>query len=390
MGARVPDLALTAKRIALIASYAPSIIQFRGPLIRAILERGHPLLAAAPDFAAPVRHELESLGVETADYPLARTGLDPRADLASLRALTDLMRSWRPDVVMGYTPKPAIYASLAASRVGVPHIVPMLTGLGYAFLPGGGAKRRLVRAVSGTLYKRALARAHAVVFHNADDAAVLRKAGCLPRDLPVHIVSGSGVDLDHFTTEPLASTENGLVFLMIARLVGYKGVGEYCEAAQRLKPRFPEADWLLVGPEERGPAGYARETLARFGDAVTYLGPADDVRPMLKRCHVYVLPSYGEGMPRTVLEALATGRPVITTDARGCRETVINGSNGSLVPIRNAAALADAMTAMLEGPELLADMGRRSRALAEERFDVNLVNKAMLAALGICPGGPLR
>jgi len=381
---------LTTKRIALVASYAPSLIQFRGPLLSAIVAQGHSLLTAAPDFTPETRLAVEALGAETADYPLSRTGLDPLADLRALKSLTDLMRNWQPEVVMGYTPKPAIYATLAASRANVPHIVPMLTGLGYAFLTGGGAKQKLVRRVSTALYGRAFARAHAAIFHNADDAQVLIDLGCVPPELPVHIVSGSGVDLAQFPSTPLPAMGNGLTFLMIARLVGYKGVREYCEAARSLKPRFPESQWLLVGPEESGPAGFPKTELSKYAESVAYLGAADDVRPHLQRCHVYVLPSYGEGMPRTVLEALATGRPIITTDTRGCRETVAEDSNGILVQIENSAALANAMKAMLEHPDRLAEMGVRSRSLAEERFDVHRVNQAMMDALGIPQGGPLR
>ncbi len=381
---------MTTKRIALVASYAPSLIQFRGPLLKAIIAQGHTLLCAAPDFEPETRAAVEALGAETVDYPLSRTGLDPLADLQALKALTALMRRWQPDVVMGYTPKPAIYATLAAARAKVPHIVPMLTGLGYAFLTGGGAKQTLVRRVSAALYRRAFARAHAAVFHNADDAQVLIDLGCVPPDLPVHIVSGSGVDLSRFPSTPLPAIGNGLTFLMIARLVGYKGVREYCEAAHSLKPQYPESEWFLVGPEESGPAGFPKTELSRYAESVTYLGATDDVKPHLEHCHIYVLPSYGEGMPRTVLEALATGRPVITTDTRGCRETVIENINGLLVPIENSAALADAMKTMLEHPDRLAEMGVRSRALAEERFDVHRVNDAMMHALGIPQGDPLR
>lgn len=381
---------MTTKRIALVASYAPSLIQFRGPLLSSIVAQGHALLAAAPDFTPETRAAVEALGAETADYPLSRTGLDPLADLRALKALTDVMRQWRPDVVMGYTPKPAIYATLAASRAKIPHIVPMLTGLGYAFLTGGGAKQKLVRRVSTALYGRAFARAHAAIFHNSDDAQVLEDLGCIPPHLPIHIVSGSGVDLSQFPSTPLPPMSNGLTFLMIARLVGYKGVREYCEAAHRLKPQYPDSEWHLVGPEESGPAGFPKAELNRYTDSVTYLGASDDVRPHLQRCHVYVLPSYGEGMPRTVLEALATGRPVITTDTRGCRETVTENANGLLVPIEDPVALSDAMKTMLDHPGRLAEMGNRSRVLAEDRFDVAKVNQAMMHALGIPQSNLLR
>lgn len=372
-------------RVALIASYAPSIVSFRGALVGAMREAGHEVLCAAPDFDAGTRGAVEALGAETAQYPLGRTGLNPFADLASQSALTALFRRWRPDIVMGYTPKPAIYGSLAAARAGVSRIVPMITGLGYAFLEGGGTKQALLRRVSTRLYAAALRKADGVIFHNIDDAQVLIDLGCVPAELPVHIVSGSGVDIDHFAQQTLPPMTRGLTFLMIARLVGYKGVREYCAAARSLKALWPESEWLLVGPDESGPAGFPVHELAEFADAVTWVGPADDVRGHLARCHVYVLPSYGEGMPRTVLEALATGRPIITTDTRGCRETVRDDRNGILVPIRDADALARAMATLLDEPQRLADMGAASRRLAEERFDVRRVNAEMLTALGISP-----
>jgi glycosyltransferase involved in cell wall biosynthesis len=390
MASGLPDPALSpdpaSRRVAFVASYAPSLTLFRGPLIREIVARGHSLLCAAPDFDEATRGRLERWGAETDTIPLARTGLNPLSDIATLRALTRLFRLWRPDVVMGYTPKPAIYSVLAARKAGVAKVVPMVTGLGYAFLEGGGVKGALVRRITTWLYARALAASDGVIFHNRDDAQVLIDLGIVPAGLPVTVVRGSGVDLDHYKAEPLPSLDDGITFLMIARLVRYKGVAEYCEAARRIRERGLKARWLLVGPPETGPSGFPVSELERYAEAVTYLGPSDDVRDALRRCHVYVLPSYGEGMPRTVLEALATGRPVITTDTRGCRETVHEGVNGTLVPIRDAEALADAMGRFIERPELIAAMAGESRKLAEAEFDVVRVNAAMLEALGLDAG----
>ncbi len=374
------------KRVALVASHAPSLILFRRSLIEAIGGLGHEVLALAPDFSADLARELEAIGATPLEFPLSRTGLNPFSDLAALRALTRLFRAHRPDVVTGYTPKPSIYASLAAARAGVPRIVPMVTGLGYAFLDGGGLKARILRAVTERLYARAFAASHAAIFHNADDRAVLAEAGCIPPGLPTRVVSGSGVDLERFQEQPLPPPGRGMTFLMIARLVRYKGIAEYCAAAAAVKAKAPTARFLLAGPEETGPAGYSLSELRKVATAVTYLGQVEDVRPLLAEAHVYVLPSYGEGMPRTVLEALATGRPVITTDARGCRETVENGENGLLVPPRDATALAEAMAAMLKRPDRLAAMARASRRLAEQRFDARKVNAAMLSALGLSGG----
>lgn len=377
-----------AARVAFVASYAPSLPLFRGALIREIVARGHPMLCAAPDFDAATQGQLRGWGAETRSIPLARTGLNPLGDIAAFRALVRLFREWRPDTVMGYTPKPAVYASLAARKAGASRVVPMVTGLGYVYLEGGGAKGALIRTLMNRLYARAFRASHGVIFHNADDARVLSGHGVMPSGLPVTVVRGSGVDLAHFAPRPLPPLDGGVTFLMIARLARYKGVAEYCEAARILRREGDNARFLLVGPPESGPSGFPADELAARGGAVEWLGPRDDVREAIARSHVYVLPSYGEGMPRTVLEALATGRPVVTTDTRGCRETVREGVNGVLVPIRDAAALANAMRNMLEAPERLEAMGAESRKLAEAEFDVARVNAAMLKALGLDAPAP--
>ena len=259
----------------------------------------------------------------------------------------------------------------------------MITGLGYAFAEKGGLKLRLVRKVTNTLYRLAFARSQAAIFHNSDDLRHLRSSGLVPNRLQVHVVAGSGVNLDEYAQAPLPPGDKGLTFLMIARLVKYKGVGEFCAAAETLKRRFPDCRWRLIGPEEGGPAGFPAAQLAKYRRSVDYGGPSDDIAAEIAACHVYVLPSYGEGMPRTVLEALATGRPIITTDTRGCRDTVDEVVNGKLVPVGDAGALADAMAYFIERRDMLPAMGRASRHKAERTFDVRLVNEATLSALGI-------
>lgn len=385
MAACLPYRALTdappPRRVAIVASHAPSLILFRQTLLGDIAARGHTLLCAAPDFDAATEARLRDLGAETRTVPVARTGLNPFADIATLRALTHLFRQFRPDVVMGYTSKPAIYASLAARRAGAGHVSPMITGLGYAFLEGGGVKGAFVRALMTRLYRQALRASDGVIFHNADDAKMMKDLGVVPPGLRVTVVRGSGVDLAHYEPRPLPSATDRLTFLMITRLVRYKGVAEYCEAARLLRREGANARFLLVGPEEPGPAGFPLSELEAYSDAVTWLGPRDDVRQTIADAHVYVLPSYGEGMPRTVLEAMAMARPIITTDARGCRETVRDGVNGRLVPIRDPRALAGAMREMISCPECLGAMGAESRRLAEAEFDVARVNAAMLKAL---------
>lgn len=365
----------------LIASHAPSLLIFRAHLIASLVRRGHEVICLAPDYGLQNRAQVEALGATTADYPLQRRGLNPFDDLKTLRALLVQIRRLQPDVVMGYTPKAAIYGAIAGRMARVPRIVPMITGLGFAYL-GTTWRDAVVRLVTTRLYARALRSSHAVIFHNRDDQRQLASAQVLPPALPAHVVGGSGVDLTAFAETPLPDIGTGLTYLMIARLLRYKGVIEFCEAARIVRKSAPNARFLLIGPAEEGPGGLTAADLAGWQDCVTYLGPKIDVRPFLAQCHVFVLPSYdGEGLPRTVLEAMAIGRPVITTDARGCRETVDERVNGCLVPVGDAPALADAMLSFLRRPDLIAAMARASRQKAARRFDVEIVTREMLAVL---------
>lgn len=387
LGVRVTNTALSdprrPRRIAIVASYAPSLLILRGPLIRRLKALGHDVICAAPKVDPGLRRELRELGTEVHEIPLQRTGLNPAADLRTLFALRRLFQRLRPDIVLAYTAKPVIYGSIAARLANVSHIVPMLTGLGGVYLQNMSLKHRVIRPIMNALYRIAFSGADAIIFHNKDDQAHLASLRTIPPQRPTYVVNGSGVDLEQFTRQPLPSTNNGLTFLMIARLIRGKGIEEYCSAAQHLKAKWPKARWCLVGPEESGTNSLPLKALEPYRLCVDYLGPATDVRPALGDCHVYVLPSYGEGMPRTVLEALATGRPVITTDTTGCRETVVPDQNGFLVPPRDSVALASAMERFLENPRQLEAMATESYRIAMREFDVNRVNDEMVRALGV-------
>ncbi|MDN5881511.1 MAG: glycosyltransferase family 4 protein [Nitrosospira sp.] len=242
--------------------------------------------------------------------------------------------------------------------------------------------RRLQRAVLA-LYRHAFGRCTRVLFQNPDDRDEFVARRVVDGE-KCALVNGSGVDLDVFRLTPLPAG-GGTIFLLIARLLGDKGIREYAQAAALVRRSYPEARFWLVGPGDPSPDAISETEVKGWeqSGAIEYFGEAADVLPFLEKGAVYVLPSYREGTPRTVLEAMAVGRPVITTDAPGCRETVADGDNGYLVPVRNVEALAEAMCRFLDNPELIKQMGRRSREIAEERFDVHKVNKQMLAAMGL-------
>jgi glycosyltransferase involved in cell wall biosynthesis len=373
-------------KILLIAGHAQSIINFRGPLLLAFKKNGCQVHVAAPDMTieASARNDLQGMGVTVHQVPIQRTGTKPFSDLQTAFVLWRLMRRIRPDIVLGYTIKPVIYGTLAAWLAGVPRRYALITGLGYAFQ--GGRQRSRLRALVQVLYSLALARVKLVFFQNPDDLALFQERGILQPQTPVCVVNGSGVDVDNFAVRPLppGALEGAVRFLFIGRLLGDKGVREYAEAASLLKRSNPQVVCALVGWIDSNPNSITQAELDSWvaDGRIEFLGRLDDVRPAIEACSVFVLPSYREGTPRTVLEAMAMGRAIVTTDAPGCRETVVHGENGFLIPVQDPKALAQAMRCFIDKPRLQQCMGSRSRQIAEEKYDVNKVNAVMLAGMG--------
>jgi len=366
----------------IIASYPESILTFRGALIRTLLGAGQQVHVAAPGMALedPIRLSLEGVGVRVHDVPFCRTGRNLFSDLRLVICLYRLMRAIRPAVVLAYTIKPVIYGTFAAWLARVPRRYALVTGLGYAFT---GSRSGLLPRLIRVLYRASLARAGKVFFQNPDDRNLLREIGILSADKPTIVLNGSGVDVSEFLEAPIP--KGPPVFLMIARLLGDKGVREYAEAARRVRAGRPEIRFGLVGWIDHNPDAITRKELDAWvlDGGVDFYGKLADVRQCIAACSVYVLPSYREGTPRTVLEAMAMGRPIITTDAPGCRETVIDSENGFLVPVRSVDALVEAMLKFIHDPSLCQRMGRRSRELAEEKYDVHKVNAVMLREMDI-------
>ena len=368
----------------LVASFPDSLIRFRGPLIEALLATGCQVHVAVPglDAGSDIALRLESLGIEFHDIPLQRTGLNPFKDLSALLSLRKVIRQIDADFVLGYTIKPVIYGSLAAWMVGVKNRFALITGLGYAFTGAATGLRKVLRTLIQHLYRFSLSRNRLVFFQNPDDEALFRQLSLLKPAIPSRVVNGSGVDVSEYTVAALPEKPS---FLLIARLLGDKGVREYAQAAALVKQRFSDVTFRLVGWIDDNPDAISQAELDAWiaGGTIEYLGKLSDVRPAISECSVYVLPSYREGTPRTVLEAMAMGRAVITTDAPGCRETVVDGDNGFLVPVQDVSALAESMIKLIENPDQLTAMGGRSRQIAEEKYDVHKVNAVMLREMGL-------
>jgi len=373
-------------RFLILASLAGSLTGFRKPLIQALVDNGLEVHAVAPELLAnsKVVNELSAMGVTCHDAALSRTGMNPIADVKAMFALRRLMKKIKPDYFMGYTIKPVIYGNLAAWLAGVPNRFALITGLGYTFIGGQGVKRKLVSWLAHTLYKAALSKTHKAFFQNPDDEALFRELGLLPKGTPSVVVNGSGVPVHEYPNTP-APHHAQPKFLLIARLLGDKGVREYAAAAQIVKQIYPDVEFGLVGRIDENPNSISQAELNGWvaDNVLVAHGQQPDVKPYIADCSVYVLPSYREGTPRTVLEAMSMGRAIISTDAPGCRETVVDGDNGFLVPVKDAAALANAMLKFIEQPELIATMGKRSREMAEQKYDVGIVNRQMFEGMGL-------
>lgn len=375
-------------KILVLASLADSLINFRGQLLKDIVSAGHQVLASAPSTQTDIQERLQQLGVPFQPIDFNRTGISAFADLRYLYRLRKLMNQFQPDIVFAYTIKPVVYGSLAAKLAKVPGMFSMITGLGYAFVEQESVRFRWLNKVVRFLYKQALRRNSAVFFQNPDDIKLFRDLGLIGKSVPSILLNGSGVDLHFFTTTAL-NTEP-VAFLLIGRLIRDKGIFEYVEAAQKIRQRFPNTVFHLVGPFDSNPSAIKKlqvDSWVRDG-TITYHGSVTDVRPFISASNVFVLPSYREGTPRSVLEAMAMGRPIITTDTPGCRETVVPWENGILIPARDSLALEKAMEKLILNRSLILSMGQNSRKIAEEKYDVRKVNRIILEAMQLTYEAP--
>ncbi|MFD1014845.1 glycosyltransferase family 4 protein [Winogradskyella rapida] len=366
------------KNILLIASYAGSLIWFRGDFIKSLIANQFKVFTAAPNYTDEDIELLSNLGATPVEFNLQRTGLNPINDFKSIKALRAIIKNNNIDLVFPYTVKPVIYGSFAANSCNVP-VTSLITGLGYAFT-GLSLKAKILQRFNEMLYRLSIRKNKVIIFQNKDDHQLFLDRHVISKKQTVAFVSGSGVNLNTFTFKE-KETLNPIRFLLVARLIEEKGIALYMEAAKQLKKNYPKAEFHLIGVVETSPSAINEEELNRLHQEgiIIFHGPQSNVATHLHNTNVFVLPSYyREGLPRTTLEACATGTPIITTDSVGCREAVKPGKNGFLIPPQNLEALVEAMEYCITHPEELKAMGRESRIYAEERFDVNIINKDLV------------
>jgi glycosyltransferase involved in cell wall biosynthesis len=373
------------KKLVLTHNTARYVFMHYRQLIARFVQEGIEVVCVVP--TDPAVADIQALGARCVPYKVSRRGMNPLGELATLAALTRIFRRERPDAVFNFSIKPVIYGAFAARLAGVGRVFSMVTGLGYVFM-NGGPLRSLVRALVKLKYRVALGLCERVFFQNGDDRGMFVDRGLVGPEKTV-VLNGSGIDTAEYAPEEEGAAEPG-AFILVGRLLRDKGILEYAAAARRLRSRYPDARFRVLGPLDSNPAAVdPRELQAWQAEgAIEYLGETDDVRPQLAKASVFVLPSYREGLPRATLEAMAMAKPVVTTDAPGCRETVVEGVNGFLVPVGDADALEAAMERFLRSPELAESMGRAARRLAEERFDVHRVNETIVSTILSDPVGP--
>lgn len=368
------------KTVAVLSSHTPSIFWFRMEMMQEFQKRGWHVFAVGNEPESEWAEKFHREGIAYRQIDVQRNGVNPLHDLKTLSSIKAVLREIRPDKIFCFQAKTIIYGAIAANALGITEVYPLIAGIGSVFLDDS-IKARLVRSVLTTEYRYAMRKCPAAFFQNEDDEQVFRHYRIITKQKTVRL-HGSGVNLDKFQVSPLPKRPT---FLCISRLIRDKGVMEYLEACRMLKEADPEVRCMLVGPYDSNPSAIRPEELQPYidGGMIEYFGEQADVRPFLAQASVFVLPSYREGTPKTVLEAMACGRAVITTDAPGCRETVRDGENGYLLPVRDAEAVFRKMRELSAAPALIAEMGRRGRVLSVEVFDVRRVNEEICRTMGM-------
>ena len=366
------------KKIIIVAALSKSLIDFRGELIEDIKNKGYQVVTASPPLSENYLNIFNQRKIVNIPIHFQRNKLNPFLDLVSLIKLFKIFWEQSPNIILSYTIKPVIWGGLV-SKFFKTDFYALITGTGFVFY-GVSFKRKLLRSFVIFLYKIALKKSKAVIFQNVDDLNLFVDKGIVPKS-KTHLVNGSGVNIENFNfvTHPKSS----ISFLCVARLKGDKGIRQYAAAAKIVKKKFPNTMFNLVGPEETSPDAISLDEVKSWSNYINYIGEISDVRSTIKNSHIYVLPSYHEGLPRSTLEAMSMGRPVITTDASGCRETVKEGFNGFIVPVNNIDMLAEKMIWFIEHSDQIEIMGIASRRMVEDKFDVRKVNSAMLDIINI-------
>jgi glycosyltransferase involved in cell wall biosynthesis len=367
-------------KIAVLSSHTSSLFWFRMDMMKDFVKKGHTVIALGSEPEADWESKFKEHKIEYRQLYVERNGINPLNDLRTFSSLHKFMKMEKPDKVFAYQAKTVVYGSLAAKLNGISEVYPLIAGLGSIFR-GEGFKNSIVKTIMKMQYWTACKCSKKVFFQNQDDKNEFIQSGLIS-DKNTVIINGSGVDLEKFTPTPLPETP---AFLFIGRLIKDKGIMEYLKACKEVKAENPTIRCLLVGPFDSNPSALKPDELDPYIESgvIEYFGEQMDVRPYISQCSIYILPSYHEGTPKTVLEAMAMGRSIITSDAPGCRETVVDGRNGYLVKVKDIEGLTNKMNYLISNRDIIKKMGNESIEMARKKYDVKVINQSIIHNMGL-------
>lgn len=373
------------KKIAIIVNEVSTLLHFRKELVKDLVKEQYEVFCIAEGYSSQTKDIIRSWGAEPVEHNLKRSNLNPLNDLVQVFKIRKTLKQISPDVVLTCFVKPVIFASISAKLAGVKRIVGMIEGLGYAFTPSPtpkGFKSKLIKFLQIFLYKISLPTLDKVLFLNPDDKnELLEKHNIYVKDS--EIIGGIGVNLDdYFYTEQNISDDVSFIFL--GRLLKEKGIFEFLSAARKVKEKYSQTQFFVLGQiDKQNPTAMSEEILQTYIDdeVIIYPGYVTNVQEYIVKSNIFVLPSYREGVPKSTQEAMAMGKVILTTDVPGCKETVVDGLNGFIVPVFSTHELAEKMIYLIENKSELVQMGYNSRKIAENKFNVRDINKKIISIL---------
>ena len=367
------------KTFAFLSHLDLNLYLFRTPIMVELIKRGHKVYAICP--IGDKNESLKNIGCEVINYDIDRKSLNPFSEKKSINNIYNAIKELKIDILHTFTAKPNIYGTIAAKKANVPIILNLVEGLG-SFYVKNTIKNIIVRNIIERLYKKAFSLSNGCVFVNTSDPQYMIKKSLIKKD-KVKIIKSVGVDTEKFsmknyTSENLSNIKEKLglkdkiIILMVARAIWDKGIKEYYEAAEKLKNRYNNLEFLLVGNTDKGNHSCASEEFLKNG-SVQWLGHRDDIVDITAISDIYVLPSYREGLPATLMEASSMSKPIVTTDTFGCRDVVDDGENGFLVPVRDSVKLAEKIEILINDGNMRKIMGQKALEKALNEFDVRKV-----------------
>ena len=375
-------------KVVIIGTVASSFYGFRADLIRVMRERQYTVYAFTSEYSNADLKKIESLDAIPITYELNRGGLNPLTDIIATYTLSKKIREIKPDLVFSYFSKPVIFGTIAAKLAKVPKIIGMLEGLGYTFTeqPEGSSKKtKLIKKIQVLLYRIALPQLDQIIFLNPDDPKDLLERYAI-KVKNIQVLGGIGLNLKEYPYQPINNIQQPINFLFIGRLLKEKGIHDFLAAAKIVKDKYPETQFTVLGaidPHNLGALKQSELDELIASNIINYPGHVNNVKDWIASSHVFVLPSYREGVPRSTQEAMAIGKPIITTDVPGCRETVVNGVNGFLVPKWNPEVLAEKMIYFIEHSDQIETMGDESYKIAVDKFNAEEVNQRLMNILDL-------